>query len=286
MGTAVSLVFALPWFLHPSGVAIANIIVPISVVLLAQFPLELPSRAGDVVIGFEAAMLVYLALVCDSGLAIGLWFLAMVLAHGLVQRKEWNVRLFNIGCTSLSGVVLTLCVAFGHAAGGWRALGMIVFGCAAYFALDLVVTALSLAVLEATPVRDALPLRTAALPLVVFIGIDTLGYLAALLYWAYPPWALLLLVVPVVTILVAARAVTRARDSERRTAGLFAIARAAAHLDGPMDVAGLLVDQLTELMPTRSVDVRITPATDEEIGAALSAPGQAERFVIVSRGRG
>src|SRR5439155_134737 len=83
----------------------------------------------------------------------------------------------------------------------------------------------SLAVLEGTSVNDALPLRTAALPLVVFVGIDTLGYLSALLYWAYTPWALLLLVVPVVTILVAARAVTRARDSERRSAGLFAIAR-------------------------------------------------------------
>src|SRR4051794_34420494 len=286
LGTVVSLVFALPWFLHPGVVPVANIIVPISVVLLAQFPLELPSRAGDVVIGFEAAMLVYLALVCDGGVAIGLWFLAMVLAHGLVQRKEWNVRLFNIGVTTLSGVVLTISVAAGHQRGGWAELAMIALGCALYFVLDLAVTALSLAFLEGTSVREALPLRTAALPLVVFIGIDTLGYLAALLYWAYPPWALLLLVVPVVTILVAARSVTRARDSERRSTGLFTIARAAAHLDGPMDVVGLLVDQLTELMPTRSVDVRITPATDEEIGAALSAPGQAERFVVVSRGRG
>src|SRR3954447_15082962 len=210
----------------------------------------------------------------------------MVLAHRLVQRKEWNVRLFNIGVTSLSGVVLTLCVDAGHSAGGWVELVMIAFGCAAYFVLDLVVTALSLAVLEGTSVNDALPRRTAALPLVVFVGIDTLGYLSALLYWAYTPWALLLLVVPVVTILVAARSVTRARDSERRSAGLFAIARAAAHLDGPMDVVGLLVDQLTELMPTRSVEVRSTPATDDEIDASLSATGQAARFVVIGRGRG
>ena len=286
LGTVVSLVFALPWFLHPTGVPVANIIVPISVVLLAQFPLELPSRAGDVVIGFEAAALVYLALVCERGLAVALWFFAMVLAHGLVQRKEWNVRLFNIGCTSLSGVVLTLCVAAGHARGGWVELAMIALGCAAYFVLDLAVTAVSLAVLEGTSISKALPLRTAALPLVVFIGIDTLGYLAALLYWAYPPWALLLLVVPLVTILVAARSVTRARDSERRSAGLFTIARAGAHLDGPMDVVGLLVDQLTELMPTRSVEVRSTPAGEEEIDAPLSATGQPERFVVVGRGRG
>src|SRR4051812_17621783 len=286
MGTAVSLVLALPWFLHPTVVAVANIIVPISVVLLAQFPLELPSRAGDVVIGFEAAALVYLALVCERGVAIGLWFLAMVLAHGLVQRKEWNVRLFNIGCTSLSGVVLTISVAAGHARGGWTELALIALGCAAYFVLDLAVTALSLAVLEGTSIAEALPLRTAALPLVVFVGIDTLGFLAALLYWAYDPWALLLLVVPVVTILVAARAVTRARDSERRSAGLFTIARVAAHLDAPMDVAGLMVDQLTELMPTRSVEVRTAPPGDDEIGAPLAATAQADRFVVVGRGRG
>ena len=285
-GAAVSLVLALPWFLHPTGISIANIIVPISVVLLAQFPLELPSRAGDVVIGFEAAALVYLALVCDTGLAVGLWLLAMVLAHGLVQRKEWNVRLFNIGCTSLSGVVLTLCVAAGHSRGGWYELVMIALGCAAYFVLDLAVTGVSLAVLEGTTIAEALPLRTAALPLVVFVGIDTLGFLAALLYWAYEPVALLLLVVPLVTILVAARSVTRARDSERRTAGLFTIARAAAHLDGPMDVASLLVEQLAQLMPTRTVEVRTAPPVDDEIGASLAAHGQAERFVVVSRGRG
>src|SRR3954468_11703387 len=172
MGTAVSLVFALPWFLHPTGIAAANIIVPISVVLLAQFPLELPSRAGDVVIGFEAAALVYLALVCDRSLAIGLWFLAMVLAHGLVQRKEWNIRLFNIGVTSLSGVVLTLSVDAGHSWGGWRELVVIALGCATYFVLDLVITAVSLAVLEGTSIKDALPLRTAVLPLIVFVGID------------------------------------------------------------------------------------------------------------------
>jgi len=285
-GAAVSLVFALPWFSHPSTISIANIIVPISVVLLAQFPLELPSRAGDVVIGFEAAALVYLALVCDRALAVGLWLLAMVLAHGLVQRKEWNVRLFNIGCTSLSGVVLTVCVAAGHARGGWYELAMIALGCAAYFVLDLAITGVSLAVLEGTTLAEALPLRTAALPLVVFVGIDTLGFLAALLYWAYQPWALLLLVVPVATILVAARSVTRARDSERRSTGLFTIARAAAHLDGPMDVASLLVEQLTELMPTRSVEVRTTPPVDDEIGAPLAAHGQTDRFVVVARGRG
>src|SRR3954466_14961463 len=181
MGTAVSLVFALPWFLHPGVVPVANIIVPISVVLLAQFPLVLPRCAGEVVICFEAGALVYLAVVCDRGVAIGLWFLAMVLAHGLVQRKEWNVRLFNIGCTSLSGVVLTVSVAAGHHRGGWAELAMIALGCALYFVLDLAVTALSLAVLEGTSMAEALPLRTAALPLVVFIGIDTLGYLAALL---------------------------------------------------------------------------------------------------------
>jgi diguanylate cyclase (GGDEF)-like protein len=286
MGTVVSLVLALPWLADPPNLPLANIVIPISVVLLAQFPLELPSRAGDVVIGFEAAALVYLALVTSLGEAVGLWFLAMLLAHGLVQRKEWNVRLFNIGCTSASGVLLTLCVSAGHRWGGWRELGMIALGCAAYFVFDLVLTAMSLAVLENTSVRSALPLRTAVLPLGVFIGIDTLGYLAALLYWAYPAWALNLLVVPLVTILVAARSVTRARDSERRSSGLFTIARAAANLEGPLDVVGLLVEQLVELMPTRSIEVRTTPPDpDTELGAAMPADGH-ERHVVIARGRG
>jgi diguanylate cyclase (GGDEF)-like protein len=286
LGTAVSLVFALPWFLDPSHLPLANVVIPISVVLLAQFPLELPSRAGDVVIGFEAAALVYLALVTTVAEAVGLWLLAMVLAHGVVQRKDWNIRLFNIGCTSASGVLLTLCVATGHRWGGWRELAMIALGCSAYFVFDLLLTAVSLAVIEKTSVRAALPFRTAVLPLGVFIGIDTLGFLAALLYWAYPSWALVLLLVPLVTILVAARAVTRARDSERRSGGLFTIARAAAHVGGPLDVVGLLLEQLGELMPTRTIEVRTIPAQDESEISVLLPDGHGERYVVVSRGRG
>ena len=286
LGTSATLWFALPWFLAPGTVPPAHLVVPLSVVVLSLFPIELRSRAGGVAIGFEAAALVFLSLDAPIGEATGLWLLATTLAHGIVQRKAWNVRLFNIGCTGCSGVILALCAAEGHRRGGVAELGLVAAGCAAYFILDLIVTAVSLAVIERTAISEALPWRTALLPLAVFVGVDTLGYMAALLYRAYTPWALLLLVVPLVTILVAARSLTRARESERRTAALFSIAQASSMDEKPLDVVALLIDRLRALLPARVVELRAEPPSPEEIGMALAVPGDVTLFIVARRGAG
>lgn len=286
LGTCATLWFALPWFRRPDGLTAAEVAVLVSVVVVSQFPIELRSRAGSVVIGFEAAALVFLSLVSPVSQATALWLVAMVVAHGIVQRKAWNVRLFNVGCTAASGVVLTLCAELGYRRGGAAELAFVALGCAAYFIFDLFVTAVSLAVMEHTAVTEALPWRTAFLPLAVFVGIDTLGYLAALIHRAYTPWALLLLVVPVITILVAARSLTRARESERRTAALFAIAQASSAVEGPLDVVALLIERLRGLLPSRTVELLARRPANDEIGMLLTEPGDVTRYVVVRQGAG
>src|SRR5947209_8598531 len=129
VGVAATLRFALPWFLAPTDVAAAYVVVALSVALLAQFPLELTTPAGEVVIGFEAAALVFLALVTPVPEALALWLLAMVLAHGRIPRKRWNDRLFNIGCTCASGVVAALCISATQADPGITPLGLVALGC-------------------------------------------------------------------------------------------------------------------------------------------------------------
>ena len=286
IGVVATSAFALPWIRHMTPVSPAYVVVALSVVVLAQFPLELRTRAGEVVIGFEAAALVFLSLVVPLGEALAFWLIAMVVAHGLVQRKEWNARVFNVGCTSLSGVPLAVLVAAGRGHGQLTVLVMMALGCASYFVVDMLMTATSLAVMEWVPISTALPMGSALLPLVIFVGIDSLGYLAALVDQAYSDWALLLLVVPIGTILVAAHAVARARISERRTAGLLAIAQSAGEYADAEPILGLLVGQLQKLLPSRAITMRPRPPGDDEIGRPIKASGQVGQYLVVSRGPG
>ena len=66
--------------------------------------------------------------------------------------------------------------------------------------------------------------RSVPLGLACFVSIDTLGYLAARLHRTEPAWTLLLLMVPIGTILVAVRSVSRTHLAQQRLAGLLAAA--------------------------------------------------------------
>ena len=77
-------------------------------------------------------------------------------------------------------------------------------------------SAISVAIDTATPVRDQLGQRGIALAIACFVPFDLLGYLGAVVLRNSPWWTLVLLVVPLVTLLVATRAITRGREDARR----------------------------------------------------------------------
>ena len=286
VGCLVSLAVAIPWLRHPHGLPIATIVVAIAIVAISHVPMRLPSQAGTIEISFAPAALVYVSLFTSLSGASVLWLAATALMFLSERSKPITDRVFNVGCVSLSGVVLLSIVSLHHGLLAPETLLLVAAGCAAFFLVDMFLTTLTLAVAQGIAMTEVVQPVRIVIPLVCFIGIDTLGYLAALVDAAYPAWAMSLLTVPLVTIVVATRALGRAAESERRTRSVYAIVQAASGVDGGANITELLVEKLGELLPNRVVTARQQPPGDAEIGAGLTVGGATAAWLVVERGRG
>jgi diguanylate cyclase (GGDEF)-like protein len=286
VGCLVSLAVALPWIRRPQGLPVTTVVVAVAIVVISRVPMRLPSQAGTVEITFAPAALVYVSLFTTLSAAALLWLVASILMFITERSKPLADRVFNIGCVSLSGVFLLGIVSLHHGLFEPGTLLLVAAGCAAFFVVDMFLTTLTLAAARGIPMSGVLQLSRIVVPLVCFIGIDTLGYLAALLEHAYPAWAMSLLAVPLLTIVVATRALGRAGESERRTKAIYAIVQAASGVEGGPDIAELLVSTLSDLLPDRVVLTREEAPDDDEIGAPLSATDTNALWLVVGRGRG
>jgi len=285
VGVSVGLLACGLWFARdgslvnlPSMVAIALVVV------MVRFPLVLTNQAGDVVIGFETCVLVFLVLTVPPVQALALWSIAMALAQG-TQRKVWRSRIFNVGLTILGGALLVASVvllASGPSADASE-LFAIILGCAVYFAFDLLMTAFSLSIEARAPLSDALRWRSVPLGLACFIGVDTLGYLAALLYRSEPGWTLGLLLVPVGTILVAVGSVSQARLAQQRLSGLLEAAVEAPDWTTEAEIETELVAKAQQTLRHTEAELRLRPPVEPEIGATVEVPGRPTRFLVVNR---
>lgn len=260
------------------------LLAPVVLVVLAQFPLIVSEGGGDAVIGFEFCVLVYLALTTNKLEAGALWAIGTTLAH-IYQRKSLRSRAFNVGLTNLLGPVSVaiLVRAKPVAVEVWRELFWVGVACAVYFLLDLIVTGVSLTVDGEGRLSETVPLRTIPLPLACFVGIDTLGYLGALTHLRLPAAALALLLVPVSTIVVAARAVSRARLDHRRMNGLFEAASTASRLPETVELEAALVRHAEAALRASTVQWRSSVAVGREIGAQLAVAGRSDRYLIARR---
>lgn len=192
------------WVLHPPLLAA----VPL-VAVMAAFPLKIMRPAGDVEIGFDFGVLVFLLLVAPAPEAMGLWILGTALSQG-TNGKIVATRLFNFGLVTFNGWLSLLIVhalaPYGRT--GLRELAVVLAASATYFLVDLLVTGCSLALVDRAPLRETLYDRSAPLSLMCFVGIQSLGYLAVFLYRT-EPWLMPLLAAPLVTLLVSLRAGSR-----------------------------------------------------------------------------
>ncbi len=287
-GLAVGLFALLSWATHPVSTDGVHIAAAFLIVVMTQFPLVMAQRWGEAVIGFEAPALILLALTTSVGESLTFWFVAQALSQGFADKTPRN-RLFNIGITGLSGGALVGILALGpHLTGrdSVGELGLTLAASAVFFVVDLVLTALSLS-LEATG-RPATGFRWKALPLplLCFVGTDTLGYLGALLYRLEPRWTLGLLLVPIGTILVAVRGVNAARIAHDRLDRLFQAASSAPDWGGVEETQARLVEQVAVVLSNSEAAVRDRPAAGEEISAPLQVRGGAQRYVVAWRVRG
>jgi diguanylate cyclase (GGDEF)-like protein len=285
VGLAVALVAVASWAANDEwSVGLASALCVPLVVVMSRFPLVLTYRAGDVVIGFETCALVFLVLTEPPAKALTLWALASAIAHG-TQRKSWRTRAFNIGLTIQGGALLVATVVLVDAQekGPAVALLAVLVGCSIYFLFDLLLTAISLAIEAGEPVSSALRWRQVPLGLACFVGVDSLGYLAALLHMTAEPWTLLLLLVPVGTILVAVNSMSRTDLARQRLSGLLEAAVSAPDWADDEQIGPALVLAAERTLRNTEAELRDEPAAEGELGVLVLAEARAPRYLVVRR---
>ena len=265
--------------LHPLAlVAIALL------VLMGRYPLVLTNRAGDAVIGFEPSVLVFLA--CSTSLpeALTVWSLGMVIEH-LIERRPLRVRVFNISLTVTAGaLLLAISSLVGHGPEPRLVeLAVVLAACVAYFVYDLLLTGTWLSLDAQQPLRSALQWRTVPLGLVCFVAVDSIGFLGSVLKRTAPSWTLGLLLVPIVTILLAVDAVSRARLSQKRLSALFEAAAQAPGWGEDAELERILVEQATTVLRHTTAELRTAPAGPDELGCPVVIGGREVRQLVVRR---
>jgi diguanylate cyclase (GGDEF)-like protein len=284
LGMAVAIGCLTRWLTQGQAPGLVDVVATALIVAMCSFPLVLTQRSGDVVIGFESCALVFIVLTEPPTQALGLWSIAMVIGHGS-SRKSWRSRIFNVGLTILGGGLLVATVATIDPTPGQKGVQLfaVMLGCALYFLYDLLVTAGCLAIEDGTSIWSALRWRSVPLGLACFVSVDTLGYLAALLERSQPDWTLLLLLVPVGTILVAIRSVSRDRLAQRRLSGLLEAATQAPEWSDEAQIETALLVQAERTLRHTAATLRLTPAVSPEVGVPVEIAGRPTRHLVVRR---
>ena len=243
---------------------------PLVITLMSRFPLVLDRSSSGVEVGFESAVLVFLACIGGGHGALAVWAVGQVLSQATTAKRP-DVRLFNIGVSTLSGgaALLTMRAISPLDSTDPRELLAVGAGCAVYFLVDYVVSAMSIALESAEPVLAELRQASALVALGVFVAIDSLGYLAALVNRSLEPWAGALLAVPVLTILVATRALSRGSEHRRRLEALFGAAAEAQVVHTRTSLEDLLRRQVRAVVATGRADLRRDGPSSREIGARV-----------------
>jgi diguanylate cyclase (GGDEF)-like protein len=254
------------------------------VFVMARYPLTIPHESGDIVIGFETCVLVFLLLTGSPLEAFAVWSIATAIANG-TQRKAWRSRIFNVGITILCGALLVLVYSLLADTDGAsltaRSLAAVMVACAVFFSIDLFVTAGTLAVEDGCRIRDMVNGSSVALGLACFVSVDTLGFLAAVLYNSSEPWTMLLLLVPVGTILVAVNSISETRLAQLRLTGLLEAASHAPDWSDDEQIERSLVVQAQRTLRHTTAQLRDEPPEPHEIGAAIEIEGRPVRHLVV-----
>ena len=282
VGLALAVVAVRSWIGGGGEFDLGGLVWVSLVVVMSRFPLVLTHQSGDIEIGFETCVLVFLVLTMAPLQAFSLWSIATTIAM-TTQRKSWRARAFNVGVTILGGAlfveVVTL-IAPGQSQ-LFLQLAAVMLGCTLYFAFDLLVTALSIALEDGVSLGTVLRWGSVPLGLACFVSVDTLGYLAALLA-AQPAWTLLLLLVPIGTILVAVRSVSDNRLASMRLVGLLEAATHAPDWSDEEQIERSLVVQAERTLRHTTATFREEPAAAHELGAPIEVEGRPVRHLVVA----
>ena len=253
---------------------------------LTRFPLLVTGIAAGIAVPLSPVLLPHLLTVhpdtASPGTALLAWTLSTLVAH-LLDRRAWATRLFNAGSAMIAGLAATLVVSALAPADPLtpRQLLAVLAGAGAYYATDAVLSAISVAVERGRDPLGELADPGTAVGGGTFLLVAVLGYLAAAVELALPPWVAALTLVPVLAVVVAASASRSAHQRRRQQHALFQAAvqvHAAASLDELVEALEL---HGSALVSTGRLQVRAQPPGDGEVGCAV--PGEAARWVVARR---
>jgi diguanylate cyclase (GGDEF)-like protein len=240
------------------------------IALMSRFPLVLTRGSAGLEVGFESAVLVFLACLYDGTGALAVWAVGQVVSQA-TSPKRARVRVFNVGLSTLAGAVaLAAMSALSDLRDGSpRELLAVAVGCALYFVTDYLVSGVSIALEDGSSALAELTGNQGLTAGGVFVAIDSLGYLGALVVRGLPAWASLLLGVPITTILVATRALSRGAEHHRRLTALFDAAAALQAAQCRSAVLDVLRAQVRTVVVRAEAEVQAAPPTPAQVGASL-----------------
>jgi diguanylate cyclase (GGDEF)-like protein len=254
------------------------------VVVIARFPMLLDREGGGVEVGFDSCVLMFLLCTVGPHVALTVWSLAVVVTQ-VMNDKRLAPRLFNVGVGISGGAVAATMVALvrGNAIGEPRELLAVALAAVGYFAVDFVVSAGSVSLEQGGSVWEELRQPGAMLAVTCFVPFDCLGYLAAVVSRSTPWWTWGLLAVPLMTLLVATRAVTRGRENARRLSVLFEAAVRLHTVSDERGAAQILLASSRALLRLRHVSLKETAPEGDEVGSVVQDRDQ--KFWVVAPAR-
>jgi diguanylate cyclase (GGDEF)-like protein len=241
------------------------------VAIIARFPMVLDSGSGAIEVGFESCVLMFLLCVLDSAPAVAVWTIGVLLTQALATSRA-AARTFNIGVGIISGWLAAVVYVVANPSASVESLrGLLAVLAAAicYFVTDYVLSAVSLNISSRAPLRSTLLQAETVLAIACFVPLDSLGYLGAVVALSAPRWTMILLGIPLLTLLIATRAVTRGRENARRLGVLFGAAVRAQTLADRDAVIEALCADAAELLRLKDVQLRDESPTEGEIGVEV-----------------
>jgi diguanylate cyclase (GGDEF)-like protein len=277
-------------FLDTHAVELLTILAVPMIVMMSYFPMLIGRTGGGIEIGLDSCVLIFLANVASPWASLVLWSLGTTIGQLLTDKRS-ATKAFNSGLGILSGglALLTIRLARSDVPASLKDLLAMGMGAAVYFAVDYVLSATSLTLQEGTSLRREIVPTGALAAFVSFLAISSLGYLAALVVYAMskshpdsplPPWSALLLAVPVMTILVASRALSRGGEMARRLKVLFDTVVKAQNVQDHAPLLDALREGASDLLHDHRVALRSTAPGPNEIGVLV--PGGEEQQWIVA----
>jgi len=240
------------------------------VALVARYPMVLDGEDGGIEIGFDSSILMFLLCTFDAPSAIVVWGAAVILTQ-LISGKRPTAQVFNIGAGILAaGAAAGLFhLVRGTEIGTARELLAMVVAAFAYFLVDYVLSAVSVSIDTSSQLRKQLIQRGTLLAIAAFVPFDLLGYLAAVMLRNSPWWTLVLLIVPLLTLLLSTRAITRGREDQRRLTVLLEAAVRVQAVHVPDQIGEALLYDARRLIRLTDVALRDSAPEPDEVGAQV-----------------